>query len=271
MQVYRGMDIGTAKPTAQERAVIPHHLIDIADPGASYSVAEFQEAGHRVLAEISSRHARAIICGGSGLHFRALVDPMLFPPTDDDLRAEVTRLDPLDLVGELLEADPTAGEHTDLANPRRVQRAVEVYRLTGETPTARAASEAAGDVRQYRSSVPFIGLGMDPEGSLEARVTERLDAMLAAGWLEEVRELASVLGPTASLAVGYQELSEVVAGTRSLAEARALILQETLSLAKRQRTFFRRDPRIRWLRWHDDPGKRAAWAVAALEEAAWTS
>ncbi len=272
MQVYRGMDIGTAKPAEEERAIVPHHLIDIADPREPYSVAEYQEAGRQALAEIGSRHARAVICGGSGLHFRSLVDPLEFPPTDDDLRAELEAAEASDLTAELLDADRAAGEHTDLANPRRVLRAVEVYRLTGETPSGRAGTVAAGEVREYRSNFPFVALGLDPDGGLETRVRERLDAMLAAGWLDEVRRLGSTLGPTARLAVGYGELAEVVAGTRGLAGARALTLQATLAFAKRQRTFFRRDPRIRWLAWHDDPRKRTAEAVAVLEEAgAWTS
>lgn len=271
MQVYRGMDIGTAKPTPRQQARVRHHLIDVADPARAFSVAEFQRAGRRVLGDLAGRGVPALIVGGSGLHFRALVDPLEFPPHDPAVRRAVETLAPGEAVATLLGADPAAGEHLDLANPRRVARALEIYRLTGLTPTLRFAGESAAAVREYRAQLPVVAVGCDPGERLPGRVEARLDAMLAAGLLDEVRRLAPSLGPTAAQAVGYKELLPVVRGETPLEEGRARAVSATRALAGRQRTFFRRDPRITWLEWHDDPAQRAAAARAALEEAGWTS
>ena len=271
MQVYRGMDIGTAKPTAEQRVLVPHHLIDLADPAEAFSVAEFQREGRRVLADLARRGAPALVVGGSGLHFRALVDPLEFPPHDPAVRKAVEALAPAEAVAALLAADPRAGEHLDLANPRRVARALEVHRITGLTPSTRWEGEQAAAVREYRALLPVVALGTDPGDQLPARVDARLGVMLAAGLLEEVRRLAPRLGRTAAQAVGYKELLPVVRGEISPEEGRARAVSATRALAGRQRTFFRRDPRIRWLEWHDDPARRAAAARAAFEEAGWTS
>ncbi|MFB3050973.1 MAG: tRNA (adenosine(37)-N6)-dimethylallyltransferase, partial [Acidimicrobiia bacterium] len=130
MQVYRGMDIGTAKPSVIERRGIRHHMIDVVDPESEFSVAEFRRQGRAVM---NSADSPLIITGGSGLHFRALVDPMSFAPTDPTLRSELEGSQLADLVAELKTADPEVGSHVDLANPRRVIRAVEILRLSGET------------------------------------------------------------------------------------------------------------------------------------------
>ena len=271
MQVYRGMDVGTAKPTAAERARVPHHLLDLADPAEEFTAAEFQRAGRRFLEDLAGRGVPAVIVGGSGLHFRALVDPLEFPPHDPEVRRSVEALSPGETVAELLAADPAAGACLDLANPRRVARAVEVLRLTGFTPSARAQGDSAAAVRAYRPLLPVVAVGFDPGPQLRGRVEARLDAMLAAGLLDEVRGLAPVLGRTAAQAVGYRQLLPVVRGEASLEEGRARAAAATWALAGRQRTFFRRDPRLRWVEWHDDPGRRAAAARAVFEEAGWTS
>lgn len=271
MQIYRGMDVGTAKPTPEQRARVRHHLIDLADPVETYSAAEFQREGRRVLAGLAEQDRPVLIVGGSGLHFRALVDPFRFPPHEPAVRRQVEALAPGEAVAALLAADPGAGEHLDLANPRRVTRALEILRLTGLTPSERYTGPEAEAVREYRSLFPLAAVGVDPGEDLAARVEARLDTMLAAGLLEEVRGLAPRLGPTAAQAVGYKELLPVVRGEASLAEGRARALSATRALAGRQRTFFRRDPRLRWLQWHDDPARRAAVARAAFEEAGWTS
>ena len=271
MQVYRGMDIGTAKPSVAEVSEIPHHLVDVADPGVEYSVAEFQLAGRAVLDGLSSSGIPGIICGGSGLHFRALVDPLEFPPTDSGVRALLEATSHEDLVAELLAADGGAGDHLDLANPRRVLRAVEIVRLTGETPTRRAAGSVAAAVRDYRAATAFIGIGVDPGDSLGGRVRARLDVMLEQGWMKEVTRLGGSLGATSVSALGYRELADVAAGRLDLSTARTRIERATMSLAKRQRTFFRRDPRIEWLPWHDDADARAAAAIGVLRGAGWTS
>lgn len=271
MQIYRGMDVGTAKPTSEQRARVRHHLIDLADPAETYSAAEFQREGRRVLAGLAERDVPVLIVGGSGLHFRALVDPFRFPPHDPAVRRAVEALAPGAAVAALLAADPGAREHLDLANPRRVTRALEILRLTGLTPTERYTGAEAAAVREYRPLFPLVALGTDPGEGLSARVEARLDAMLAAGLLEEVRGLAPTLGPTASQAVGYKQLLPVIRGEASLEEGRARALSATRALAGRQRTFFRRDPRLHRLEWHDDPERRAAGARAAFEEAGWTS
>lgn len=271
MQVYRGLDLGTAKPTAEQLARVRHHLIDLADPAAVFSVAEFQRAGREVLAGLAKRRVPALIVGGSGLHFRALVDPLEFPPHDPEVRREVEALAPGQAVAALVAADPSAARWVDLANPRRVARALEVLRLTGLTPSARAAGDPAAAVRAYRPLLPVVAVGLDPGEALRARVEARFDAMLADGLLEEVRRLAPSLGPTAAQAVGYKELLPVVRGEATLGEGRSRAVAATWSLAGRQRTFFRRDPRLRWQEWDDDPARRAAAARTVFEEAGWTS
>jgi tRNA dimethylallyltransferase len=271
MQVYRGMDVGTAKPTPEQRSRIRHHLIDLADPAEMFSAARFQREGRRVLAGLAERGVPALVVGGSGLHFRALVDPLEFPPHDPEVRRAVSALGPFGAVSALLAADPGAGDCVDLANPRRVARALEVHRLTGLTPSARAGGEAAGAVRAYRALFPLVAVGSDPGDRLRPRVEARLDAMLAGGLLDEIRRLAANLGPTAAQAVGYKQLLAVVRGEVTLEEGRRRALSATWALAGRQRTFFRRDPRISWPQWDDDPARRAAAALAAFEEAGWTS
>jgi tRNA dimethylallyltransferase len=271
MQVYRGMDIGTAKPSGEEQSRVTHHLIDLIGPEERYTVAEFQGTGVAVLDDLASSGRPAIICGGSGLHFRALVDPMTFPGHDDAVRAALEALSAQEAQDRLLAADPRAGEVVDLDNPRRVTRAVEIFEVTGETPSERASGAEAVALREYRSRVPFVAVGVDPGDGLPERVGRRLDRMLEAGWLEEVVGLSDRIGPTASQAVGYRELLRVVAGEWGMDTARERILGATTSLARRQRTFLRRDPRIWWAEWDDDPRALADAAGRHLEEAGWTS
>ncbi len=270
MQVYRGMDIGTAKPSLDQRRSVVHHMIDIADPEDPYTVAEFQRTGVEVL-DRARAAGPVVIAGGSGLHFRALVDPLQFPPTDAATRAELEEAGLAELRAELLAADPEAGLHVDLDNPRRLVRAVEVLRLTGATPSMRAATPDAARVRSHTPRVAFTALGLDPGERLAGLVVRRFDAMLDAGLVAEVAGLAPRLGPTAREAVGYRELMDHVRGETTLERARAVAIRATTSLAGRQRTFFRRDPRILWLPWQDDTAARIAAAIAALEGAGWTS
>ncbi len=272
MQVYRGMDIGTAKPSGADRARIPHHLVDVAEPEEAFTVAEFQRAGRAALDAVDARGVPAIVTGGSGLHFRALVDPLDFPPGDVELRAALERLPAGEARRRLVAADPHAGDHVDLANPRRVVRALEIVELTGRTPTARATGAEAAAVRAYRPRRPLRAIGLDPGDALPARADARIETMHDEGLLAEVRGLAPRLGRTARQAVNYKELLPVIAGEATLADGKADQLRATLALAKRQRTFFRRDPRVGWLPWDDDPARRLAAARAALQEApTWTS
>lgn len=247
MQVYRGMDIGTAKPTADERRAVPHHLIDLVDVTEDFSVSQFQEVGRSALHDVLQRGRTPIIAGGTGLHFRSLVDPLDFPPTDAAVRAEIEAQEPDARQERLLEVDPKAGDHVDLGNPRRVVRALEVLQLTGLTPTERSASPEAVAVREYRPVSPFVGIGVDPGEELRGRVVERFDRMLQMGLMEEVRALEPRMGRVARQAVGYKELIDVVHARLTMDAGRSAAIAATAALAKRQRTFFRRDPRISWL------------------------
>ena len=270
MQVYRGMDIGTAKPDASTRDEIPHALVDIADPEEEVNVATIQSLGRAAIEDAQARGKPVLIVGGSGLHFRAIVDPMTFAPTDADVRARLDALIPDTARDRLLRIDPEADMHVDLANPRRVVRALEVYELTERTPTMRAQDPESAAVRGYESLIPVTAFGVDAgEGSAD-RVTARFDAMLEAGLLDEVRSLAGRLGLTARQAVGYKQMLPVLDGTSDLSEAREEAIRATNALVKRQRTFFRRDPRISWIPWQDDGGTETA--VRTIEEAVtWTS
>jgi tRNA dimethylallyltransferase len=268
MQVYRGMDVGTAKPTADDQARVRHHMIDVVDPSEAYSVAEFRNAARAAIAD-SGRPI--LVVGGSGLHFRSLVDPLDFAPTDPDVREAMASEAVDDLIEELTAADPDAADHVDLANPRRVERAVEVLRITGETPTERASTPRAAAVRAYEPEVPVVAVGLDPGDGLAGRVERRFDRMLERGLVDEVERLAPNWGETASRAVGYRQIARVVAGEWDLASGRRRSIDATTALSHRQRTWFRRDPRIEWLEWDDDPVRVADAALRRFEEAGWTS
>ena len=270
MQAYRGMDIGTAKPPPADRQRVRHHLLDIADPATDLTVSEFQRLGRTLLDDPG--RPPLVIAGGSGLHFRALVDPLEFPPHDAQIRARVDAMTDVEARGELLRLDPRAGDSLDIDNPRRVQRALEIHRLTGTTPTERAATDSAAAVRAYRPRTPFVAVGLDPGEHLEQRVRRRFRSMVDAGLVDEVRRLRPALGRNASQAVGYKELIPVVAGDESLDNGCESAVAATMALAKRQRTFFRRDPRIHWLEWHDDVSVLVEGAIRRIEEdGAWTS
>lgn len=261
MQVYRGMDIGTAKPTVIERRGITHHMIDIAEPEQEFTVAEFRRRARLV---IDKAEKPLIIAGGSGLHFRALVDPMSFAPTDPLVRAQLEEADHEDLVSELTDSDPQAGIHVDLANTRRVIRSVEILRLTGETPSGRAATAEAEDVRRYNAEIEFTAVGIDPGELLDQRVERRLSQMRSGGLVEEVRGLRDRLGRTARAAVGYREIVAFLEGEVSEDGAFALAARNTKRLAKKQRTWFQRDPRIRWIPWIEESEQRVERTMEAL-------
>jgi tRNA dimethylallyltransferase len=246
MQVYREMDVGTAKPDRDTRARVPHHMIDLVDPEDEFTVAEFQERARTLLKR------RIILVGGSGLHFRAVIDPLSFPSSDPAVRAELDERTATENVDELLDIDPDAALHVDLTNPRRVVRALEIYRLTGNSPSRRSLSTEAEAVRSYRSLFEFKAVGLDPGDRLADRVGRRLERMIHTGFLDEVRELAPRLGRTASQAVGYKQLLPVVRGEVAVEVGVAEAIRATLRLAKHQRTYFHRDPRIVWVPWSDD-------------------
>jgi tRNA dimethylallyltransferase len=266
MQVYRGMDIGTAKPSAREQARVRHHMIDLVDPSADYTAGDFQRDGRNALDELAAAGRNVVIAGGSGLHFRAVVDPLEFPPSDRAVRARIDELADGAAVAHLTEADPEAGTVVDLQNPRRVARALEVLELTGLTPSRRAAAPEAAAVRDYVARYEFVGLGIDPGDELGERISGRLTRMMEVGFLDEVASLADRMGRNAAQAVGYRQLLPVVRGVLDVEEGVAEADRATKALAKRQRTFFGRDPRITWLPWHDDAEERVRAVLRVVEE-----
>lgn len=260
MQVYRGMDIGTAKPTPAQQHRVRHHMIDLVEPERTFTVAEFQNEARRVID--SNEYQTILIVGGSGLHFRAIVDPLVFPPHDILVRERSEAS--ADPVTELLHVDSEAGSVVDLDNRRRVVRALEIYRLTGLTPTHRAKTDEAEAIRRYEPFYEFQAVGIDPGPQLETRINVRTEFMAERGLLDEVEALAPRLGPTAASAVGYRQLLAVVQGDITMGAGFESMKRATVALARRQRTFFRRDPRIVWVPWQQSPQERLREIRSAL-------
>lgn len=252
MQVYRGMDVGTAKPTVLERREVRHHMIDVVEPDVDYSVSEYSEAGRRIL---DGAKIPLIIAGGSGLHFRSLVDPMSFAPTDPEVRSRLDDVALDTLRTELESIDATAATHVDVHNKRRVVRALEVYHLGGGTPSERAETGEAQRLRRYDADYEFRAFGLDPGEMTEKSISERLQRMVQGGLVEEVRGLAPRLGRTARAAVGYREILDALSGKWSMERAFEEIARNTRKLARRQRTWFQRDPRVQWIPWSEDPNQ----------------
>jgi tRNA dimethylallyltransferase len=244
MLVYRGMDVGTAKPTPQQRARVPHHLLDLAEPSERFTVARYQTSARRALERI----ARPLLVGGSGLYFRAIVDDLSFPPEDPvvraSLEAEADDLGADELYRRLAETDPVAAARIEQGNVRRIIRALEVTAISG----APFSSFAASWERYDADRVQVAGIRIDRD-VLARRIGDRVLAMLQAGWLEEVRRLVERgFGAwlTATQAIGYAELAGHLDGRVSLDEAAERTVKRTKELARRQMSWFRRDPRIRW-------------------------
>ena len=244
MLVYRGMDVGTGKPTAEQRAAVPHHLLDLAEPSERFTVARFQELARGVLRSV----ARPLLVGGSGLYLRAVVDDLAFPPEDPvvraSLEAEADDLGAEALYRRLAEMDPVAAARIEPGNVRRIIRALEVTAISGAPFSSFAASWDRYDSNRVRPA----GIRLDREAQ-RARIAERVLAMLENGWLDEVQALMDRgFGAwlTASQAIGYAELAEHLDGRLSLDEAAERTVKRTRELARRQMAWFRRDPRIRW-------------------------
>jgi tRNA dimethylallyltransferase len=261
MLVYRGMDIGTAKPTPQERARVPHHLVDLVDPGEEFSVARFQPLARAAVAEVLGRGRLPLLVGGSGLYFHAVVDDFVFPPTDQAVRArleaEAAEVGLPELYRRLAAADPPAAARIQPGNLRRTVRALEVMELTGRPFSSfRAAMDSP--VSRYRLTV----LGLDPGAELlRARVADRVAAMAEAGLVEEVRRLAGrPLSRTARQALGYKELLDAMEQGSRVSEALDAVIRRTRAYARRQLAWFRRDPRVRWSTLPPGP-ERTAWAL----------
>jgi tRNA dimethylallyltransferase len=235
MQLYEGLDIGTAKLTVEERQGVPHHLLDVWDVSRTASVADYQGMARALLTGPPK-----VFVGGSGLYLRAALDQLEFPGTDPALRAsleaELEEHGPGPLHARLEELSPEAASRMEPSNGRRVVRALEVVLLTGEMP---------GSMTEYASFVPTVHLGLDRE-DLADRVNARVDRMWEQGLVEEVEALGP-LGVTAARALGYAQATRQLAGELSEAEAREQTKAATRRFVRRQRSWFRRDPRITWL------------------------
>ncbi|HVE45609.1 MAG TPA: tRNA (adenosine(37)-N6)-dimethylallyltransferase MiaA [Acidimicrobiales bacterium] len=311
MQVYRGMDVGTAKPTAEEQAEVPHHLIDLAYPSADFSVADFQAAAHDTLAAIESRGHRALLVGGTGLYLRAVIDGLEMPGRWPEVRAELeAEPDTAGLHRRLAGLDPTAGERMTPSNRRRIVRALEVTIGSGRPFSSFGPGlEAHSPAPRFRMAGVWL-----PRAALAERIEARVQAMLDGGLVKEVRSLAThagtgqggpaptehaaagaegspatersgtlnlpaterngtlippPIGPatataagvtspgglsrTARQALGYREMLAHLAGECTLEEAIEETVRRTKAFARRQRMWFRRDPRITWYGTGSDP------------------
>jgi tRNA dimethylallyltransferase len=255
MQLYRGMDIGTAKLTEAERAGVPHHLLDIWPVTRAASVSEYQVLARAAIGDIQRRGKTAILVGGSGLYVRAAVDNLQFPGTDPALRAsleaELARAGAGVLHARLAAQDPAAAAAILPGNGRRIVRALEVIQLSGRPFTA--------TLPDYESVFPAVQVGVTlPRAELDRRVAARVERMWQLGLVGEVRRLAAAglgEGRTASRALGYAQVLRFLAGEWTEAEAAAQTVQATRRFVRRQESWFRRDPRVRWLR---GPGSEAA-------------
>jgi tRNA dimethylallyltransferase len=256
MLIYRGMDIGTAKPTAAQRASVPHHLIDLAEPRERFTVARFQSIAREEIERARRRGVRPLLVGGSGLYLRAVVDDLVFPGEDLGVRAELqVEADALGagtLHARLGDVDPVAAARIGPSNVRRIVRALEVAAVSGETFSSFARAWDRYDPRRLRAA------GVRIDGVvLGRRIVDRVSAMLDAGWVDEVRGLLERgFGAwlTASHAIGYDELARHLDGRLSLEEAVERTVRRTKNLARRQMAWLRRDPRVRWF----DAGEQGA-------------
>ncbi|MGO8873295.1 MAG: tRNA (adenosine(37)-N6)-dimethylallyltransferase MiaA [Acidimicrobiales bacterium] len=265
MAVYRGMDIGTAKPTGEVRAEVPFHLVDLVDPWEEFTVQQFQVAARDALAGVASRDHGALLVGGTGLYLRAVVDDLVFPGRYPEVAAELTRS--LDEAGggddpryrsalaalhrRLAVLDPLAAARVDPSNRRRLVRALEVTIGSGRP----FSSYGPGLERYLRTAVALVGIRVDP-ATLDRRIAERFARLMDEGLLEEVRGLAAApggLSRTARQALGYREILSHLEDAVPLDLAVERAVQRTRAFARRQMAWFRRDPRIAWVEPDDDP------------------
>jgi tRNA dimethylallyltransferase len=248
MQVYRGLNIGTAKPSPTERARVPHHLIDICDLTEAFDAAQFIRRAQQAVEEISARGRVPVFCGGTGLYFKAFLSGLgEAPATNPELRAELEAASFEALLHELRERDPGAYEKIDKQNPRRVIRAVEVIRLTGKKfSEQRAEWKAQCAVPIETNSYCFTRASAD----LHARINARVDAMFARGLVDETRALLQhglAENKTAMQAIGYRQVVEYLRDERSLPETIELVKSRTRQFARRQLTWFRRHGNMEWI------------------------
>jgi tRNA dimethylallyltransferase len=250
MQVYRGLDIGTAKPGPDERRRVPHHLIDVAALDETFDAARFARLAQEAVREIHSRGKVPILCGGTGLYFKAFLEGLGdAPAADAALRAELKAAPMADLLRELEQRDPVAFEKIDRQNPRRVIRALEVIRLTGKPYSSQRADWSDSPSTLNSQPSTFFGV-LRETADLHSRINARVDLMFQRGLVEEVRELLKrglAENRTAMQAIGYRQVVEHLRGERKLPETIELVKIRTRQFAKRQMTWFRRQAQMNWL------------------------
>jgi tRNA dimethylallyltransferase len=252
MQLYRGMDIGTAKLKVAERRGIPHHLLDVLDVSEDSTVAWFQDRARSVISDIHNRGFHAVIVGGTGLYIKAILDDLNFPDTNPEVRSNLEKLGEEFganfLFERLQELDPAAALSIDRANTRRVIRALEVIEITGKPFTANLPRE---DSSRYPDALQF-GLVMDRE-SLRERINLRVDRMWEEGFVDEVDQLINLgitRGTTAQRALGYAQILQMRQGLLAEDEAKEETKRASRQYARRQETWFSRDQRIHWVATH---------------------
>lgn len=263
MQVYRGMDVGTAKLPVDERRGITHHLVDTYEVTEPLSVAQFQAEARAVIASLRRRGVVPVLVGGSALYTRAVLDRFEFPGTDPTIRcrleSELAAVGPAAMHARLRKIDPDAAGRILVENGRRIVRALEVVELTGRPYSASLPTLEYADPASVQ-----IGIDID-RPTLDRRIEQRVDQMFAAGFVAEVERLLTAglaEGRTASRAIGYPEVSAYLAGELTLDEARERTVVATRRFARRQDSWFRKDPRITWVRFDDpDRSEKAARTV----------
>lgn len=246
MQIYKGMDVGTAKPSMEERDGIPHHLFDIVEPDEAYSVSCFIEDADRAIADVAGRGKLPVVVGGTGLYIDALIRGGGFAEYDEDYRAYLMSKSPEELFDMLKKVDPDSAERLHLKDLKRITRALEIYHLSGKT---------IGEHNEMTQKLPprydakIIGLTCRDRQILYDRIEKRVDEMLEMGLVEETKRLleSGISEKATSMqAIGYKEIIPAIVGETSMDEAVLLLKQATRRLAKRQLTWFRRDARIKW-------------------------
>lgn len=246
MQVYRHMDIGTAKPTADDQRRVPHHCLDLVDPFQRFTATQFQGAAGDALDAIHAAGRRALLVGGTGLYLTAVIDELVFPGEWPEIRAELEAdIDTQGLYRRLAELDPPAAGKIEPNNRRRIIRALEVCIGSGE----RFSDAGPGTATFPDNGVVQIGIRWSRD-ELARRIARRVDQMIAEGLVDEVRGLLALDPPmsrTAAQALGYKEMIDHIEGRVPLAVARDEIVLRTTQFAVRQERWYRRDPRIRWI------------------------
>lgn len=251
MQIYRGMEVLSATPNRDEMRGVVHHMLGIAEPSQKYSAAMYRDQANTIIADIHLRGKQAVVCGGSGLYINALTRPLSFSErSDEGLHDALMALaeEPggrRRLHDMLKKVDPESAARLHENDVRRVARAVEIYRLTGRTQTeqARLDAQREGDFNETIFALEW------PRDVLYSRIDRRVDEMLRAGLIEEVRRLMAdeARFPTAAQAIGYKEIAMALSGRMEMDEAVRLVKQATRNYAKRQMTWFKRDPRTVWI------------------------